>query len=226
VTVQLEKIVKTEIRELQGSKFRKAHPDKVPGVVYGNNQEPISIALDPLTLNKIFDIFGHSTIFDLDIDGMKEPISVLLHQIDRHPNTNNVISFDMYAITKGQKLTTEVSITFEGNAPAASDSSKVITTIIDTIEIEALPVDLPEQVVVDISNLVEVGDAKYVSDLNLGDKITVLTDPEAALIKVGESRVEEAEPETVVDSGDVEVTGQKSDDSEGSESKDNQESSN
>ncbi len=218
MTAQLSKMIKTGKRELHGAKFRKANSGLVPGVVYGNNQEPISISLDTLTLGRIFDIFGHSTIFELDIAGEKAPISALLHSVDRHPSTGEIISFDMYAITQGQKLTTEVSINFEGEAPAGSDSGKIITTIIDTIEIEALPKDLPDHVAVDISDLIEVGDAKYVSDLNLGDKITVLTDPEAALIKVGEARVEEVEEEPVeADSAEVEVTGQGAADSEQSE---------
>jgi len=180
-------------RELKGTLFQ---PTDVKGVVYGKKQDPINITADRLSLQRIYENLGHSVIFDLEIEGEKSPIPVLLHDVARRPNTNQIIHFDLYAVTKDQKIKTEVPIHFEGEPAAQADSEKVITTILEKVEIEALPADLPESLVLSVVDLAEIGDTKHVSDLVVPDGISVLTESDSAIIKVDElqENVEE-EPE-------------------------------
>lgn len=212
-----------KLRTQKGSAFRAANPTHIPGVVYGKSIDPISVAMDSLSVERIFSHLGHSTIFDLNIPEQTKPISVLLHEVERHPNSNQLVHFDLYAVTLDQKIKTEISIHFEGESSAQSDSEKNIVTVTDSVEIEALPNDLPDQITIDISDLIEVGDAKYVHDIKLGDKVVILTDPETALIKVDQARVEEEEPEPVEEADNEEADDgndqEQSDDEDGSDSK-------
>jgi len=184
--------VKAEKRQLTSTKFRKQNRDLVPGVMYGKKVAPQSIAIDKLSLSRVYSRIGQSSVFEVDIEGSKT--AVLLHDVQFHPSSNAIIHFDLYAVTKDEKLKTDVPIHFEGEAPAQTDADKVITTIVDSVEVEALPMDLPEHLVVDITTLTEVGEAKHVSDIIPIDKVEVTADPEVVLIKV-EAVQEEAEPE-------------------------------
>ncbi len=199
-----KQIIEASLRDEKGDVFRKTHPKAVPGVVYGKSLEPISIAMDNLSIEKVYSQLGNSTIFELKLPGHESSIPVLLHEVARHPNSNMLVHFDLYAVTLDQKIKTEISIHFEGEAPAQADSSLAVSFVTDTIEIEALPNDLPEQVVVDISDLEKLGDAKHVKDIQFDSGVLVLTDPDTALVKVDQAREEEeeAEPEVQADESD------------------------
>jgi large subunit ribosomal protein L25 len=104
-----------------------------------------------------------------------------------------------------------------GEAPVADNPEVVVTQVLNAIEIEALPQDLPEVIEVDISTLETVDDEITVADLDLGEKITILTDPNEAIVSVGyvaqEEVAEEEEAEAlaepkVVERGKKEAAGE------------------
>lgn len=201
-----KQIIDASLRSQQGPAFRSANQSSVPGVVYGKKLKPISIAMDEQAIEKVYKKLGNSTIFELNLPEQKATIPVLLHEVARHPNTNKLIHFDLYAVTLDQKIKTDISIHFEGEAPANSDSTLTVSYVTDSIEIEALPNDLPDQVVIDISDLVKVGDAKHVRDIHFDSGVSVLTDPDTALVKVDLAREEEEEAAPEEPAGDEEST--------------------
>lgn len=166
----------------------------VKGVVYGKKQESVAIASDRLSLQRIYESLGHSVIFDLNIEGVEKPVPVLLHDLQFEPNTNRIIHFDLFAVTMDQKIKTEVPIHYEGEAPAEADSDKVINKLVEQLEIEALPADLPEYISLDISDLAEIGDLKHVSDIKAPSGVVIVSDPELVVIKI-EELVDMAEEE-------------------------------
>lgn len=189
----------------RASKDIKFTENDVRGVVYGRKQDSIPIVTDRLDLQRIHDRLGYSVIFDLLIDGGSKPIPVLLHTLQHEPNTNKIIHFDLYAVTMDQKIKTEVPLHFEGEAPAGVDSDKTINTVLDKLEVEALPADLPENITLDISDLAEVGDSKHVSDVSVPSGVVILNEQEAAIIKVEEvQEIEEEEPEVEESEGSEE----------------------
>lgn len=185
---------KLEARTRDSGKIQLTETD-VKGVVYGKKQQPISVVVERLALQRIYDHLGHSVIFNLAIEGQNDSIPVLLHDMQRKPNTNQIIHFDLYAVTMDQKIKTEVPLHLEGEAPAQADSDKTINTLLDKIEVEALPGDLPESFSVDVSALAEIGDTIHVSDLKIPSGVVILNDPESAVVKVEEVQ-DNAEPET------------------------------
>lgn len=187
--------------KLRESKGLELTETSVRGVVYGKKQVPMSLIAERLDLQRIYDQLGHSVIFDLSIDGKDKTIPVLLHDVQLQPNSNKIIHFDLYAVTMDQKIKTEVPISLEGESPAQADSDKAITSLLEKLEIEALPSDLPEVLLVDISDLIEVGDTKYVSDIKIPTGVVILNEPEAAIVKIEEVQ-ENVEPEPEAETSD------------------------
>jgi large subunit ribosomal protein L25 len=90
------------------SEIRKSR--KVPGVVYGKTQEPISLVCDSSEFLKLHRKAGESNIINLKVG--KVELEVLVHQTQKHPVSGEFTHVDFYAITRGEKLTTHIHFNF------------------------------------------------------------------------------------------------------------------
>lgn len=176
---------------------------KVPAVVYGKTQEPISIVLDASDFLRLYRSAGESSIIDLKV-GKLDSMEVLIHQTQKHPVTGEFTHVDFYAITRGEKLSTKIALEFVGEAPAAKEGM-IIQELVKELEVHCLPRYLVDHFEVDLSILVAEGDTIRFSDLKLDSGkydyhyendlvIASATMPRAAVEEVeGEDSVEEAE---------------------------------
>lgn len=187
--------LKADPREQRGASFRYSNPKKIPAIVYGQEQESTAIAVDAVDFKKLYDAAGTSSVIDLAIDGEKKPIKVLIHEVDVNSAKNEIQHVDLYAVTLGQKLKTEVPIHFEGEAEATKSGESMVSTIKSTVMVEANPLNLPDHITVDITGLKEIGDAIHVSDLSVGGDAVIMDDPEEIVVKIDPIIEEEEEPE-------------------------------
>ncbi len=185
---------------------------EIPAVVYGKNQEPISLTIVRGDFQRLFDNASASTIVKLDVEGEKEPLEVLVHEVQVDAAKNEMIHVDFYAVVKGQALVTEVPLNYVGEAPGAREN--LLVTVRDIIEISAKPSDLPGEIDVDISGLNEVGDHIMISQIKLpkGVELTMtdedlLSEP---IIKLDYQREEEEETDVAeeVSADDIPTTEQ------------------
>ncbi len=200
-------------QEEKVSHLRKSK--KVPGVVYGKTQEPISLTFDASELLKLYRKAGESNIIDLKV-GKKE-LEVLVHQSQRHPVTGEFTHIDFYAITRWEVLQTKVSLNFTGEAEAVKEGA-IVDEIIKEIEVKCMPRNLVDHFNVDLSLLKEVGDAIRISDLGLDlEKYELLIDIEETVAIASAPKVEVVEEvvEEVVTGSDEDV--QESEEKETSE---------
>lgn len=149
-----------KLSEIRASKM-------VPAVVYGKNKESISIKVDNSDLIKTYRVSGESHIIALNIDGTT--VEVLVHDFQKNPVTGDFLHVDFYAITRGEKLTTKIHLTFVGNSKAAADGA-IIDEVIKEIEVRTLPKDLVDSFEVDLSELKSAWDLIRVSDLKIDSK--------------------------------------------------------
>jgi len=137
---------------------------RVPGVVYGKTQEPISFSVDASDLLRLYRKAGESSIIDLKVG--KVELEVLVHQTQKHPVTGQFTHIDFYAITRWEKLTTKVQVNFVGESAAVREGA-IIEEIIREIEVSCLPRDLIDHFDADLTLLAVEGDAIRVSDLKI-----------------------------------------------------------
>jgi len=132
--------IQAEMREqdIKTSDIRKSK--KVPGVVYGKTQD----------------------IIDLKVG--KVELEVLVHQTQKNPVSGEFTHVDFYAITRGEKLTTKIQLSFIGESPAAREGA-IIEELLREVEVSCLPRDLVDHFDVDLSLLKEEGNVIRVSDI-------------------------------------------------------------
>ena len=169
------KVVATT-RSVQGTSAsrRLRRTGKVPGIVYGSTDTPVSIELDH---NDLFHALRkeafHASILDLEIDGAA-PSSVLLRDVQMHPFKQQVLHIDFQRVAADTKIHVRVPLHFINAevSPAVKLSANVISHVMNDIEVICLPKDLPEFIEIDLGAL-EAQGAVHVSDLKLSEGVSV-----------------------------------------------------
>lgn len=180
---------------------------KLPAVLYGHNVEPIPLLLDAHDANLVLSHLTTSSLVTVNVDGKE--YTALVREKQRDYIKHQYIHVDFQAVSLTEKIRTKVSIETTGQSPAVKNYNAVLITGLDELEVECLPQDLPERIVVDISTLENIGDGIYVRDIVLSDKVTVLDDPDEMVVvaataeeEIVEGAVEAAvEPELSVERG-------------------------
>jgi len=177
----------------------------IPAVVYGHNQQPLSLSLDQRTFEKLYVEYGNTTLVQLVVDGKKLG-KVLIHDVQTNSLKNSATHADLYLVNLKEKLTTEIPLNFTGTAEAVEVLGGTLITVKDSIEIECLPDDLVQEIDVDLTPLKTFEDALHVSDIVVPNGITVLTEATQILVSVAEPRSEEemAELDAAVEEGTTE----------------------
>lgn len=187
----MEKVViQANKRKVTGKKVKVLRREgKLPAVIYGHATDPISIVLDTREASKTLAKASSSTLVTIDLEGKEYPAIVREKQLDFI--RNSLIHVDFLAVSMTEKITASVGIQFVGDSPAAKDFGAVLVTGLTEIEVECLPADLPEDYVVDVSSLAEIGDGIYVKDLDTSEKVEILSNIEDMIVVSTAPKVEE-----------------------------------
>jgi large subunit ribosomal protein L25 len=164
-------------RELQGSgaSRRLRNSGQTPGIIYGGTEAPVTISLDHNALyHALKKEAFHSSILDLEIDGKVQ--KVLLRDFQVHAYKQLVLHADFQRVNASEKLHVKVALHFANAdvSPAVKLHGATISHVLNEIEIECLPADLPEFITVDLTN-VDVGNSVHVADLTLPKGVTAIT---------------------------------------------------
>lgn len=186
----MEKVVlHAENRTVKGKQVRQLRRSgKLPGVIYGHHLEPTALSLDLKEATKVLNALSGSSLITVDIEGKEEAALVREKQKDYIKGT--LLHVDFQAVSLTEKLTAGVEIELVGIAPAVKDFNGVVVSGLDEIDVECLPQDLPEKIVVDISILAKVGDAIYVRDLPAIENVTVMNHPEDLIVIISATKEE------------------------------------
>jgi large subunit ribosomal protein L25 len=203
----LEKVVlKASKRNITGKQvgaLRRA--GKLPAVLYGHYVDSTPILLDAHETTLMLSRLTSSSLVTISLDGKEYPTLVRAKQ--RHPVKQHLLHLDFQALSLTEKTHVKVGIEFTGTAPAVKAYGAVLVTPLTELEVECLPQEMPERVVVDISGLAEPGDSIHVRDLKLPGTVAILTDPDEVVVSATATRAEEvveaapeeaaAEPEVI-----------------------------
>ena len=173
----------------------------VPVTVYGGGQESTSATVAKRDFAALIRNHGRNSIFTLDVEGAGTTVKIADVQID--PIKGFLVHADLMRISMTEKSKFEVPVKIVGESEGVKMSGGIMDIPTHSIEVRCLPGDLPSVVEVDITPL-GLGDHLSVKDLNLGEKVEILTDPETVIVNIVAPRVEEApvaeapaEPEVV-----------------------------
>lgn len=211
-----EVLINAEKRNVTGKQVKALRRQGLlPGVIYGRHIEAFPIQMDAHDASLILDKLTASSLITIDVDG--EKFNVLMRDRQRDVIFGDLLHVDFLVVSLTEKLRATVELKLVGEAPVADNPEVVVTQVLNAIEIEALPQDLPEVIEVDISTLETVDDEITVADLDLGENIAILTDPNETIVSVGyvaqeevaeEEEAEELAEPKVVERGKKEAAGE------------------
>ncbi len=127
-------------------------------------------------------------IFAVELGGDKQ--YVMIKEIQYHPVTDIVMHVDFMRIRRAEKITISVPIHLEGDAPGVVEGG-VLSQIIIALDIECLPINIPEFIPLDISNM-EMKSSVSVADINISGEITIITASEQVIATIAPPKEEEA----------------------------------
>lgn len=195
--------IKAEKRTVTGKKVKALRRAGIlPGVIYGSKSESIAIQMDAHSTSLIMGKLTGTSIVNLELDGKNH--TAIVRDRQRDVIYENLTHVDFLEISLKEMLRATVAIELVGEAPVLKLGEAIINQNINELDIEALPMDLPERIEVDLSVIETMDDSITVADLNLGDKVTIHTDPEEVIVSVGFAAAEEAEPAEDMDDISVE----------------------
>lgn len=180
-----------KIREANGkSAARKLRTDEcIPAVVYGLNDN-VSLSINPKELSKLIDDKGRNVLIELKVDGdSAKNRNVVLKEFQTHPLKPGWVHIDFLEIDISKKIKVKVPIFLVGVSPGEKQGG-IVNHIIRALEIESLPNAIPEKFEVDMSG-VELNQMIRVSDLNLGESVQIVNDPNDIVLNVHLEKVKE-----------------------------------
>jgi large subunit ribosomal protein L25 len=165
----------------------------IPANVYGKKVKSQAVSVNASEFLSVYKEAGETGLISLVLkNGKAEEKAVLVSNVQQDPVKDTPIHVDFHQVDLKEKVTAQVSVDITGESPAEKQGVGTIVQYIDEVEVEALPADLPEEFVVDVSSLEEVGAAIFVKDLRVDKtKAKILSDPESIVVKVEPPQKEE-----------------------------------
>ena len=160
----LDASIRTDLGK--GASRRLRREDKLPGIIYGGEEAPVSITLEHNKVNNAADFEAfYSHVLTLNVDG--KATEVLVKDMQRHPYKPKIMHIDFQRVVAGQDVHTNVPLHFVNEEKSAAvKAGGIAEHHVTEIEVTCLPKDLPEFIEVDMA-AVEMGQTLHLSDLTL-----------------------------------------------------------
>jgi large subunit ribosomal protein L25 len=194
-------------RTVKGKQVKQLrHSGIIPLVLYGGHIDSSSLQAEERVLRAVLARAGHNRLIYLNL-GDPTPRVVLAREIQREPITGRLLHVDLQEVSLTERMTVDVPIVLRGSPPAVARGEGLLIHGLERVSIRLLPTDLIPEIVVDVSVLNNVNDALHVSDLQVSDKIEMLTPPDEMIAKIIPVKEEVITEEVPVATAEVEVIG-------------------
>ena len=189
--------LKTKIRTTTGNgpARRLRMSEQIPAVLYGQKTEPVLLSVNKGDLEQVFKKGGiGQVILNLVIQKNDETTTrpAMIKELQTHPLSRNFIHIDFYEIKMDQKITAKIPVVTTGMAKGV-ELGGILQIIRRELEVECLPLAVPESIEIDISDL-DIGDSIHVGQIRVEGEIEFLEDDNYTVVTVLSPKMEE-EPE-------------------------------
>ncbi|TAK88984.1 50S ribosomal protein L25 [Patescibacteria group bacterium] len=191
-TATTDKIVLTATtREQRGKSVNQLRQQgQTPAVIYGHGSDTQSITINTRDLSRAYARAGGNQIIGVKIDDARQK-NALFHDVQIDAPSGRILHADFYLVKMDEKIKTEIPLHMIGESTAVYQQEGSLVRPLESIEVEALPGDLPESIEYDISVLDDFDKSITVADLKIPAGVEVLTAPEELVAKVEPPRSDE-----------------------------------
>ncbi len=200
-----ERVGKGASRELRRNKM-------VPAVIYGDNKDPLPIALDSKDITQRLHSGGFMiTVFNIEVDGESHRVLAKDYQLD--PVRDFIQHIDFFRITKGATLVVDIPVHFENEEESPGISRGGVLNIVrHTVEVECRASAIPENIIADLTGL-DIGDSLNISSIELPEGVKpTIDDRDFTIATIAAPAVLGEEPSEDDEAPETEIIGEESDD--------------
>lgn len=175
----------------KGPNRRLRSAKMVPGVFYNGKGENFMVKVEYTPLEKAYERLGSNQVFELVVDGESQKRPALLWKVVREPVKGFLSHFDVYGVDMTHKMRIEVPVEVQGEAVGVKEGG-LLEIYRETLEVESLPGNIPERIVIDVSNLGQ-GDSVHIEEIKVSDDVELIFEENFAVVGVmSKSSLEEA----------------------------------
>jgi large subunit ribosomal protein L25 len=156
----------------------------VPGIFYNAKGENIAVKVKELPLEKLYRKIGNAHVFQLKIesDGAVEEKPSFIWELKHHPVKKRIMHVDFYGVDLSKKIKVEIPVKVEGKAPGVVEGG-VLELFREMVEIECLPLSIPESISADVSGL-GINQNVMISELKAPEGVSIVFDENFAVVGV------------------------------------------
>lgn len=184
--VQKRKIVGKQVKQLRQKNL-------VPANIYGKKIKSLAVQVPYPEFSKIYKESGETSVVDLIVDKTQNLRHTLVRDVQLDPVTDRILHIDFMQVDLKEKIEAEVPVRLEGEPPAVQEKKALLLQELNELRIEAPADKLPEEIVVKVDTLKEIGETLYVKDLTIPAGVEVKTDLGRVVVRLAALVAKEAE---------------------------------
>jgi large subunit ribosomal protein L25 len=187
-------VLEVEKREETGKVAAKLLRQKglIPVVLYGKKTKTFPLKIQAATFKKVLEKGGVHKIFNLKVstDHSSEEKTCVIQEIQKDPFGKIILHVDFHEISMQDKIKSKIPLELTGTSPGIKEGG-IVDHVLWEVEVESLPLNLPEKILIDISTLT-INQSLHVRDIKPLEGVEILNDPEEVLVVIHPPRTEEA----------------------------------
>lgn len=181
-------------RTVTGKKVRFLRREgMVPVHFYGRGMDSLALQVEAGTLRRVITSAGRNVPVRVSIDGRDGEEICFIRDAQRHPVSEDLLHVDFYRVDVDRVVRAEVPVILDGEAPAVRNLGGVLLQSFNSLEVEALPLDMPTAFHVDVTGLEDFEAAVRIGDIAIAREVTILRDDQEVIARVAAPRIEEEE---------------------------------
>jgi large subunit ribosomal protein L25 len=172
-------------REILGKAVKSLRRQGITPVnLFGAGVDSVALQCNSAELRRALASAGRTRIIGLAIDGKKKPRDVMVRSVQRAPVGGSVLHVDFFQVNMTEQVRVEVPIVLVGEAPILKSKEYMLEQEMDVLHVESLPSSIPTSAGLDVGSLSEPDQVLHVRDIQLGEGVSVLDDPEQAVARI------------------------------------------
>ena len=192
-------ILAAEHREILGKKVRRLRREgKLPANVYGHAVQSAAVTLDAHEFGLLYRHLLPTTVIDLKLNGQVRP--VLMAKASVNPRSGELIHVEFKQVNLTEKVSASVAVVGAGKSDLMAQGDAILLQSLDAVLVSALPDELPSEIEVDLSALVDFSASIHVRDLPIDrSKVEILTSGDDLVFKLTTPQIREEVAEAPVE---------------------------
>ena len=181
--------IQLQIRDVIGKKVKQLRKEGIiPVHLYGPNIESRALQCEQKELVRALASSGGTTPITVSIAGEGEEQLTFAREVQWHPVRDAILHVDFFAVAANQKVTALVPLVLTGESVGARQAGGTVALQMREIMVEALPLDIPSEIEVDINGMIEASSVLRAGDIQVPNNIAIVTESEEMVARIEVNR--------------------------------------